>query len=98
MKPLLTSKAVCALLNVSAATLSRMVHAKKIPHVLLGNGKKNLIVRFREDELEAWITRRSKGVGGLPSARKFIVNCNEAETENKERGQVAEITNGTPVQ
>jgi len=37
-------------------------------------------------------------VGGLPSARKFIVNCNEAETENKERGQVAEITNGTPVQ
>jgi len=74
-----------------------MVHARRIPHVLLG-GKKNLIVRFREDELEAWIERRSKGVGGLPTARKSTVNCNEVATEKKRKGQVVEITNGTPVQ
>jgi excisionase family DNA binding protein len=98
VKPLLNAKAVCALLGVSAATLSRMIHAKKIPYVLLGNGQKKLIVRFKEDELEAWIARRSRGVGGLPNAvRKLATNYNEVATENKERGQVAEITNGTPV-
>jgi hypothetical protein len=75
-----------------------MIHAKKIPHVLLGNGRKNLIVRFREDELEAWIARRSRGVGGLPNqARRVITNDNEVATQDRERGQVVEIANGTPV-
>ena len=73
-----------------------MIHAKKIPHVLLGNGKKNLIVRFREDELEAWIARRSRGVGGLPNARKAVSNGNEAATEANLTTQVAEITTGMP--
>jgi excisionase family DNA binding protein len=61
MKPLLTSKAVCALLGITPATLSRMVHSKRIPHVILTAGRRKLVVRFKEDDLEAWINRRSRG-------------------------------------
>jgi excisionase family DNA binding protein len=61
MKPLLNSKAVCTLLDIKPATLSRMVHSNRIPYVLLGTGKKKLTVRFREEELERWLDRRSRG-------------------------------------
>jgi excisionase family DNA binding protein len=61
MKPLLNSKAVCTLLDIKPATLSRMVHSGRIPYVLLGTGKKKLTVRFREEELERWLDRRSRG-------------------------------------
>jgi predicted DNA-binding transcriptional regulator AlpA len=59
--PLLDSKAVCGLLRVSPATLSRLVRANKIPPVLLGTGKTKMTVRFRESELENWLDRRSRG-------------------------------------
>lgn len=68
MKPLLNSKAVCGILGVSAAVLSRMVHANRIPFVLLSTGKKKMTVRFKEEELEAWVTRRSRGAA--PKLRK----------------------------
>ena len=57
MLPLLTSKAVCKLLDISPATLSRMVRTNRIPYVLLSTGRRKLIVRFREAELEAWVER-----------------------------------------
>jgi predicted site-specific integrase-resolvase len=53
MKPLLNTKSVCQILGVSPAVLSRWVHSNKIPYVLLTSGKKKLVVRFREEELEA---------------------------------------------
>jgi hypothetical protein len=37
------------------------VHANKIPYVLLTAGKKKLVVRFKEEELERWLDRRSRG-------------------------------------
>ena len=46
MKPLLNSKAVCEILAVSPAVLSRMVHSNRIPYVLLSGGKTKLTVRF----------------------------------------------------
>jgi len=61
MKPLLNSKAVCELIGISPAVLSRWVHANKIPYVLLTSGKKKPVVRFKEDELEKWLDRRSRG-------------------------------------
>jgi excisionase family DNA binding protein len=61
VKPLLNSKAVCEILGIKAPTLSRMVHSNRIPFILLGTGKKKLTVRFREEELEAWLDRRSRG-------------------------------------
>jgi excisionase family DNA binding protein len=61
MKPLLDSKEVCLILSIKPSTLSRMVHSNRIPYVLLGTGKKKLTVRFREDELEKWLERRSRG-------------------------------------
>ena len=61
MKPVLDSKTVCSLLGISAATLSRMVSSNRIPHVLLGTGKKKKTIRFVESELEAWLVRRSRG-------------------------------------
>jgi excisionase family DNA binding protein len=68
MKPLLTNAQVCELLKISPATLTRWIRANKIPYVLLGTGPTKLNVRFREDELEAWITRRSRGPGGMRGA------------------------------
>lgn len=70
MKPLLSSKDVCQILGVSPAVLSRWVHANKVPYVLLTSGKKKLIVRFREDELEAWLDRRSRGA--VPKLRTSL--------------------------
>jgi excisionase family DNA binding protein len=68
MKPLLNSKAVCQLLGISPAVLSRWVHANKIPYVQLTAGKKKLVVRFKENELEAWLDRRSRGAVPKPPA------------------------------
>jgi excisionase family DNA binding protein len=67
VKPLLNSQAVCEVLGITAPTLSRMVHSGKIPHILLTSGKKKLIVRFREEELQSWLDRRSRGA--LPKAK-----------------------------
>jgi len=61
IKPLLTAEQVAILLSVSRPTLSRWVRSNKIPYVLLGSGPKKLNVRFREEEIEAWIKRRSRG-------------------------------------
>jgi len=59
--PLLTSRAVCELLNISAATLSRMIKTNRIPYILMSSGKTKNSVRFSEAELERWIERRSRG-------------------------------------
>ena len=68
IKPLLTPTQVCLLLAISQPTLTRWVRAQKIPYVLMGTGKTKLNVRFREEEIEAWITRRSRGPGGMRGA------------------------------
>jgi hypothetical protein len=70
MKPLLNSKSVCQILGVSPTVLSRWVHSNKIPYVLLTSGKKKLVVRFREDELELWLDRRSRGA--VPKLRSSL--------------------------
>jgi excisionase family DNA binding protein len=70
MKPLLNTKSVCQILGVSPAVLSRWVHSNKIPYVLLTSGKKKLVVRFREEELEAWLNRRSRGA--VPKLRSNL--------------------------
>jgi len=71
MKPLLTMEQVCLLLTISRPTLTRWVRANKIPYVLLGSGATKLNVRFREEEIEAWIERRSRGPvpGGMKRKR-----------------------------
>ena len=84
MLPLLNSKAVCELLDISAATLSRMVRTNRIPYVLLGTGRRKLIVRFREAELEAWIERRTRG-----ASARWRQNGNEVATEKQKTSQVA---------
>jgi excisionase family DNA binding protein len=93
MKPLLNSKKVCDLLDVKRFTLSRMVHKGTIPYVLLGTGKRKLTVRFREEELEAWIQRRSRGAGGV---RRTVQNCNAVATQRQNSPQVVEL-NAVPL-
>ena len=92
MKPLLNSKAVCELLGISAATLSRMLRTNRIPYVLLGTGRHKLIVRFREVDLEAWVERRSRGASG-----RSILNGYDVATEKRKASQVVEIKSLTPV-
>src|SRR6266545_4792479 len=93
MKPLLTNAQVCELLKISPATLTRWIRANKIPYVLLGSGKTKLNVRFLEAEIEAWITRRSRGPGGLrvASSAQPSSNGNAATGNYKiEREKAAE--------
>ena len=59
--PLLNSKTVCQWLGIAPATLSRMVHSKKIPFILLTTGKRKMVVRFEEAALQAWLDRWSRG-------------------------------------
>jgi excisionase family DNA binding protein len=92
VKPLLNSKAVCEWLGVSPATLSRMVRRGKIPYVLLGSGKTKLIVRFRESDLEAWLTRRSHGTGGRQNLNGYGM-----ATKNQNPAQTLEMKSVTPV-
>ena len=93
MKPLLNSKKVCDLLDIKRFTLSRLVHKGMIPYVLLGTGKRKLTVRFREDELEQWIARRSRGAGGV---RRMAQNDYAVATEKQNSPQVVEL-NAVPL-
>lgn len=95
MKPLLNSKKVCELLDIKRFTLSRLVHKGMIPYVLLGTGKRKLTVRFREEELEQWIARRSRGAGGTSRTAQ---NGNGMATEKKNSPQVVELKEVPPVQ
>ena len=95
MKPLLNSKAVCELLSVSPATLSRMVKSGRIPYVLLGTGRLKKTVRFKEDELEAWVQRRTRGAGGQVRGMR---NATQVVTGNNREPQGTEIKGGIPVQ
>jgi excisionase family DNA binding protein len=92
MKPLLDSKAVCEILGIKPPTLSRMVHANKIPYVLLGTGKKKLTVRFREAELEVWLDRRSRGA--LPKTKHGAIMANEEAPKGLRKTEPEKIVRG----
>ncbi len=61
MKPLLNQKQVATLLNVSQATVSRLVKAGGIPYIFITGGTRKQTVRFVEEQVERWITKRSRG-------------------------------------
>jgi excisionase family DNA binding protein len=54
---LLTARAVADLLGVSTETVLRWVRAGKLPAVRLPGGG----IRFREDDLDAWLAERTAG-------------------------------------
>lgn len=56
---LLTPGKVCEYLNISRNTLYHMVHARRIPFVKSGG-----ILRFREDEILAWLQEHSPAFQG----------------------------------
>jgi excisionase family DNA binding protein len=93
VKPLLNSKAVCEILGIKAPTLSRMVHSSRIPFILLSTGRKKMTVRFREEELELWLDRRSRGA--LP---KVSPNLKEVDKRNGSTSQPIENKEVTPFQ
>jgi excisionase family DNA binding protein len=92
MKPLLNSKAVCELMAIKPATLSRMVHSNKIPYVLLSTGRKKLTVRFREEELELWLNRRSRGPA--PKAKEETKPVNGSAGDQPPSTRLGEVSKG----
>lgn len=56
---LLTQKQVAELFQVSQATVSRMAGAGELPCVILKQGRRKKLMRFRESDLEQWIARRT---------------------------------------
>lgn len=57
MAQLLTAKDVAERLQVNIRTAQRIVHS--IPHVNVGNGKKNEFLRVTEEMLERYIEERT---------------------------------------
>jgi excisionase family DNA binding protein len=95
MDVLLDTQQVCDVLSIKPPTLSRMVHSGKIPHILLGTGKKKWSVRFRRQEIEAWLTRRSRGPAPIPKASS---NLKEVDKRNGGTSQPIENKEVTPFQ
>ena len=60
---LLTEAQICAVYQISAATISRMVHANEIPYIYIRTGRRKKTVRFRWSEIQRWIHSRSRGPG-----------------------------------
>lgn len=54
--PLLTARALADLLEVSAETVLRWTRRGELPAIRLPGGA----VRFREDEIEAWLASRTQ--------------------------------------
>lgn len=61
---LLTYRQLSLILGIPIGTLHRMVHEHSIPHVRLGLRT----VRFRPEEVEAWVLARSVGPVAPPQA------------------------------
>ncbi|VTS07956.1 helix-turn-helix domain-containing protein [Tuwongella immobilis] len=53
---MLTIRTAAKLLNLSPATLYRLVAAKQIPHIRLGTGRGKIL--FQEPELHTWLESR----------------------------------------
>jgi excisionase family DNA binding protein len=53
--PLLTARAVADLFDVSAETVLRWTRRGELPAIRLPGGA----IRFREDEIDAWLGRRA---------------------------------------
>jgi excisionase family DNA binding protein len=60
---LLRPKDVADILQVSQATICRMASAGELPCVVLRAGRRKKVVRFREEEIERWLTQRTHGGG-----------------------------------
>jgi len=67
---LLTPEDLAEMLRVSRATVSRMCAAGSLPCVVLRAGKRKRIVRFREADIEQFITRCVKAGAGRPRGRR----------------------------
>ena len=58
---LLTAREVAGLLGVSSETVLRWTRRGDLPAIRLPGGA----IRYREDELEAWLSKRACGVATL---------------------------------
>lgn len=58
---LLTPKQVAEMFQLSLSTLSRMAGAGQIPHVVLRTGRRKKVIRFRTEEIEAWLCTHTRG-------------------------------------
>jgi excisionase family DNA binding protein len=58
---LLTVNEVAQRLGVSRASVYRLCHEQELPYVRLRSGPKRSPIRFREDELEAWLDQPATG-------------------------------------
>ena len=98
---LLTPKQVAEMFQLSIATLSRMAGAGQIPHIVLRKGRRKRVIRFRTEEIEAWLharthggaagrgSRRTRGrIGNNVATQKLAsLQVRESERENDEGHQ-----------
>jgi excisionase family DNA binding protein len=81
--PLLTARAVADLLGVSTETILRWSRCGSLPSFCLPGGA----IRFRQDDLDAWLEgRRRPGDGLSPSPRDADMR------RNRPAGRLAAVT------
>lgn len=78
MTKLLTPQQVADQLGVKLATIYCWTHLRKIPHVKLGR-----LLRFRESEIEQWISSLSKRKSKFPRTAKIGRNDELSIKEGK---------------
>ena len=61
MKPKLTPKQIAVILQLSAATVSRLTASGQLPAILVSVGRRKKIFRYDEDAIEKWLAERSRG-------------------------------------
>jgi excisionase family DNA binding protein len=89
---LLTQKNVADFFGVSQATISRMASNGDLPHIVLRSGKRKRVIRFRAEEVEQWLSQRSRGgASGLGARRKARAGCNNAATGKTAGAQLHEV-------
>ncbi len=67
---LLTPKQVAAMFQLSLATLSRMAGAGQIPYIVLRTGRRKKVIRFRTEEIEAWLRTHTHGGAADQGAKR----------------------------
>jgi excisionase family DNA binding protein len=60
---LIKARQVAEVLGIAVPTVYELVHAKKLPAVVLGRGKRKMFLRFRPSVIEQFIRENETGTG-----------------------------------
>jgi hypothetical protein len=84
----LTQSQIGVVLQVSPATMSRLVALKEIPFVVIQSGRRKKTVRFRWRDVERWLALRSRGPS-RSNQRIRMVDSVVAQSKNPSKQSIS---------